>query len=219
MPSRDRGRHISILRILLADDHPLMLAGVRSALQEDKGFEIAGEATSGTQVLQLISHATPDVVLIDLRLPELDGITCLEHIREKYPEVKVVLFSAVDDPSQITRALESGACAYVVKSIDPRDLAAVIRQAVAGSFFSFGGLTDSGEVNKDANDAGLSARETEILVGVARGLSNRAIAKELWVSDQTVKFHLHNIYRKLVVSNRTEAAKYAFAHGLASVAA
>jgi DNA-binding NarL/FixJ family response regulator len=132
--------------------------------------------------------------------------------------VKVVLLSVVDEPAEISRAFERGACAYVVKSIDPSDLAAVIRQAVAGSFFCFGGL-NGGEASKNGNDAGLSERETEILGGVARGLSNRAIAKDLWLSDQTVKFHLHNIYRKLGVSNRTEAAKYAYEHGLAGVAA
>jgi DNA-binding NarL/FixJ family response regulator len=210
--------NMSKLRVLLADDHPLMIAGIRSALTADKGIEIAGEATSGTQVLQLISHSAPDVVLIDLRLPEIDGLACLERIREKYPKVKVILLSAVDEPAEIARAFERGACAYVVKGIDPGDLAAVIRQAVAGSFFCFGGLTGA-EASKNGNDAGLSERETEILGGVARGLSNRAIAKDLWLSDQTVKFHLHNIYRKLDVRNRTEAAKYAYEHGLTELPA
>jgi DNA-binding NarL/FixJ family response regulator len=202
------------LKVLLADDHPLMLAGVRSALAEEKDIEIVGEATSGVQVLPLIAHASPDVVLMDLRLPGVDGLTCLQRIREKYPKIKVVLFSAVAEPAEIARALERGACAYVVKSIDPGDLAAVIRQAVAGSFFCFGSL-NGGEAGKNRNEAGLSEREHEILGSVARGLSNRAIAKELWLSDQTVKFHLHNIYRKLGVRNRTEAAKYAFENGLA----
>jgi NarL family two-component system response regulator LiaR len=209
---------LSKLRVLLADDHPLIVAGVRSALEAERDFEIAGEATSGAQVLPLIAHASPDVVLIDMRLPELDGLTCLARIRQKYPKVKVVLFSAVDDPSQIRRALEAGACAYIVKCIDPSDLAAVIRQAVAGSVFCLGSL-EAEEVTRNGNDAGLSEREIEILVGVARGLSNRAIAKELWVSDQTVKFHLHNIYRKLDVKNRTEAAKYAYQNGLVKDAA
>jgi DNA-binding NarL/FixJ family response regulator len=206
------------LKVLLADDHPMIIAGIRAALEAEKDIEIAGEATTGAQVMPLISRAPPDVVLIDLRLPEVDGLTCLERIRKKYPSVKVIIFSAVEEPGQVARALHSGACAYVVKRIDPGDLAAVIRQAVAGSFFCFGGLND-GAGGIAQNDAGLSERETEILGGVARGLSNRAIARELWLSDQTVKFHLHNIYRKLDVGNRTEAAKYAFDHGLAGVSA
>jgi DNA-binding NarL/FixJ family response regulator len=206
------------LKVLLADDHPLMIAAIRSALEADKEIEITGEATSGAQVLPLISRALPDVVLIDLRLPEVDGITCVERIREKHPSVKVIVFSAVDEPAEIARALQIGACAYLVKSIDPADLAAVIRQAVAGSFFSLAVL-GAPVPHRVACAAGLSERETEILNGVARGLSNRAIAKELWLSDQTVKFHLHNIYRKLEVGNRTEAAKYAFDHGLVGASA
>jgi DNA-binding NarL/FixJ family response regulator len=122
-----------------------------------------------------------------------------------------------DEPSQIKQALESGACAYIIKRIDHGDLGAVIRQAVAGSLFCFGELED--ERGRNGNAAGLSDRETEILERVARGLSNRDIAKELWVSDQTVKFHLHNIYRKLDVRNRTEAAKFAHQTGLVRDAA
>jgi DNA-binding NarL/FixJ family response regulator len=204
---------VAKLRVLLADDHPLMIAAVRSALESEKDFEVVGEATSGSQVMPLVSSARPDVVLIDLRLPEIDGLTCLERISAKHPTVRVLLFSGVDDRAQIAVALERGACAYLVKSIHPGDLAAVIRQAVAGSFFCAAGL-DTVAARSEAHDAGLSGREAEILCSVARGLSNRAIAKELWLSDQTVKFHLHNIYRKLNVANRTEAAKYAFDHGL-----
>ena len=194
-----------------------MIAGIRAALQAEGDIEIAGEATSGAQVLPLVSHSSPDVALIDLRLPEMDGLTCLQRIREKHPKVKVVVISVVDEPAEIARAMERGACAYIVKSIDPGDLPAVLRQAVAGSFFCFG--NPNGAARHADDGAGLSDREGEILNGVARGLSNRAIAKELWLSDQTVKFHLHNIYRKLDVANRTEAAKYAFDHGLAGARA
>jgi DNA-binding NarL/FixJ family response regulator len=206
------------LRVLLADDHPLMIAAVRSSLESEQDFEIVGEAMSGSQVLPLVSSSQPDVVLIDLRLPEVDGIACLEQIRERHRNVKVVFFSAVDEHDQIARALAGGACAYLLKNIDPDDLAAVVRQAVAGSFFCVGGLESPSE-HANTADLGLSDRETEILCGVARGLSNRGIAQELWLSDQTVKFHLHNIYRKLDVANRTEAARYAFDHGLGNAIA
>jgi DNA-binding NarL/FixJ family response regulator len=206
------------LKVLIADDHPLMIAAIRSALEADRSMEITGEATSGAQVLPLIARALPDVVLVDLNLPEVDGLTCLERIREQHPKVKVIVFSAVDDPDRIAHALRSGACAYLVKSVDPSDLAAVIRQAVAGSFFCTGGLKVP-PARRTKEEAGLSTRESEILECVARGLSNRAIAEALWLSDQTVKFHLHNIYRKLAVANRTEAAKYAFDNGLCEAAA
>jgi len=201
------------LRVLLADDHPLMLAAIRTALEADPDVEIAGEATTGAQVMPLVSRARPDVALIDLRLPEVDGFTCLERIREQHPDVKVIVFSAVDEPDEIARALGEGAIAYLDKRIDPRDLGAVIRQAVAGAVVCLGVL-DRAAPRRGSKAADLSERELEILDGVARGLSNRAIAEELWVSDQTVKFHLRNIYRKLGVGNRTEAAKYAYDNAL-----
>jgi DNA-binding NarL/FixJ family response regulator len=202
------------LRVLIADDHPLMISGIRGALASEPDIEIVGEATSGAQVLPLVAHSNPDVVLLDLQLPEVDGLTCLRRIRERDAGVRVVMLSVCSDQSQISRALEEGACAYIVKSIDATDLPAILRQAVSGAFFCVGDLPPAQSAS-NGNHAGLSEREVEILQGVAQGLSNRAIAKELWLSDQTVKFHLHNIYRKLGVANRTEAAKYAFEHRLA----
>ena len=206
------------LKVLLADDHPLMIAGIRRALEADGDVEVVGEASSGAQVLPLVGHTSPDLVLLDLRLPEMDGFTLLERIRERHPKIKVAVLSVVSEPADITRALELGACAYIVKSIDTSDLAAAIRQAVSGTFYCIGPLAPT-TAEREANGAGLSGREVEILQGVARGLANRAIARELWLSDQTVKFHLHNIYRKLEVGNRTQAAKYAFDHGLAEAPA
>jgi DNA-binding NarL/FixJ family response regulator len=141
----------------------------------------------------------------------VDGLTCLTTIRQRYPSVKVVMLSAVADPGEIRSALEGGACAYIVKSIDRQDLAAAIRATVSGQVFC---LDAAGEGSTAADDGGLTDRQTEILRAVARGLTNRAIAKEFWLSDQTVKFHLHNIYRALGVRNRTEAANYAHEHGL-----
>ena len=202
------------LRVLLADDHPLMIAGIRGALESQSDIEIVGEATSGAQVLPLIAAAKPNLVLLDVRMPELDGLSCLKRIRERYPELRVVMLSVSSDREQVAQALAQGASAYIVKSIDTGDLPAAIRQTVSGAFFCVGDLGAT-QAAQNGNGAGLSERELEILQAVTRGLSNRAIAKELWLSDQTVKFHLHNIYRKLAVSNRTEAAKFAFEHGLA----
>jgi two-component system nitrate/nitrite response regulator NarL len=204
------------VRVLITDDHPLIIKGVREALAGERDIEIVGEASSGAQVLPLVARTSPDLVLLDLRLPELDGMEVLELMQQTYPQVKVAILSVFTDPAEIARALERGACAYIVKSIDWADLGAAIRQAMSGTFVCLGGLAvpvAAQEVNGDG--AGLSGREVEILNGVARGLSNRAIASELWLSDQTVKFHLHNVYRKLGVSNRTEAARYAFEHGMA----
>jgi DNA-binding NarL/FixJ family response regulator len=201
------------VRVLIADDHRLMVEGTKHALERAGGFEVVGEAVNGVQVLPLIRRLKPQLVLLDLRMPQMDGLTCLAKIRKEFPDVKVAILSVSQDPELIQTALKRGASAYIVKSIDPADLAAALRQALDGNVFTTAGVTeDPGE--RAARDAGLTERELVIVRAVARGLSNEAIAKELWVAEQTVKFHLTNIYRKLGVSNRTEAARYAFEQGL-----
>jgi DNA-binding NarL/FixJ family response regulator len=201
------------VRVLIADDHRLMVEGTKQALERAGGFEVVGEAVNGVQVLPLVRRLKPELVLLDLRMPQMDGLTCLSKIRKEFPDVKVAILSVSQDPEVIQTALKRGASAYIVKSIDPEDLSAALRQALDGNVFTTAGVTeDPGE--RAARAAGLTDRELVIVRAVARGLSNEAIAKELWVAEQTVKFHLTNIYRKLGVSNRTEAARYAFEQGL-----
>jgi len=197
-----------------------MVKGIREALSTEQDIEIVGEATSGAQVLPLVARTSPDLLLLDLRMPELSGLEVLELMQQAHPDVRVAILSVHNDPGEIAGALERGACAYILKSIDWADLGAAIRQAMSGTFICLGPTmgTAAAAAEANGNGAGLSGREVEILQGVARGLSNRAIASELWLSDQTVKFHLHNVYRKLGVNNRTEAARYAFEHGLAQSA-
>ncbi len=201
------------MKILIADDHQLMLAGVRQVLELDGGFEVVAEAHHGTEVVPLVGQTQPEVVLLDMRMPGLDGLVCLDRLRARHPEVRVVMCSMSADPAQIQSAFKRGACGYIVKSINPRDLGSAIRQAVDGTAYHALGLP---AINEDtvARAAGLTSRELEIMKAVARGLANKAIAKELWITEQTVKFHLTNIYRKLRVSNRTEAARWAMNHGL-----
>jgi DNA-binding NarL/FixJ family response regulator len=202
------------VRVLIADDHRLMVEGTKQALQRAGGFEVVGEAVNGVQVLPLVRRLKPDLVLLDLRMPQMDGLTCLSKIRKEFPDVKVAMLSVSQDPELIQTALKRGANAYIVKTIDPDDLAGALRQALDGNVFTTAGVTED-PAERAAKDAGLTERELGIVRAVARGLSNEAISKELWVAEQTVKFHLTNIYRKLGVSNRTEAARYAFEHGLA----
>jgi NarL family two-component system response regulator LiaR len=190
-----------------------MVEGTKQALEKSGGFEVVGEATNGAQVLPLVRRLRPDLVLLDLRMPQMDGLTCLAKIRKEFPNVKVVMLSVSQDPALIQTALERGASAYVVKTVDPDDLAAALRQAMNGNVFTTIGVSEDPGA-RAAKETGLTEREVAILRAVARGLSNDAIAKELWVAEQTVKFHLTNIYRKLEVANRTEAARYAFEHGL-----
>jgi DNA-binding NarL/FixJ family response regulator len=201
------------LRIVLADDHPLLLAGVREVLARSGEFEVVGEATHGWEVLPLVAQRSPDVVLLDLRLPGLDGQQCLERIRAQFPHVNVVVFSMKDDPAEIEAAFRRGASGYVLKTIDPRDLGGAIRQAVDGTAYHAHGLPGLADPVPASTHA-LSSRELEVVRAVARGLSNREVAKELWISEQTVKFHLTNVYRKLGLTGRVDAVRWAAAAGL-----
>ncbi len=200
-------------RILLADDHPLMLEGVRQVLEEDGRFEVVAQAANGADVLALLERTDVEVALLDVRMPGVDGLECLDRIRASHPRVQVVMCSMQADPVQVQAAFRRGACGYVVKNVDPRDLASAIRQAVDGTAFHAQGLPALDD-ETSGRQLGLSDRELEIMKAVSRGLSNRAIAKELWITEQTVKFHLTNIFKKLGLANRTEAAGWALSKGL-----
>jgi DNA-binding NarL/FixJ family response regulator len=200
------------MRVLIADDHQLIVDGIKRALEAADGFEVVGEVSSGAQVLPMVGRTSPDLVLLDLRMPGADGLTCLAQIRKRHPAVKVVVLSVSTDEKVIQTVLQRGAAAYVVKSVNPVDLPSVLRQAMDGTVYSAVGLPDQSD--SAARAAGLTDRESAILSALARGLSNEAIGKELFVAEQTVKYHLTNIYRKLGVANRTEAARLAYQNGL-----
>jgi DNA-binding NarL/FixJ family response regulator len=199
------------LKVLLADDHRLTLAGVRRVLDESGDIVVVGEAYSGADVLPLVRSTQPDLVVLDLQMPKMDGLSCLDLIRRHHPDLKVVIFSATTTSAEISTALRNGACAYVLKTVNPLDLPAVIRQAAEGTVY-YPPPAPAAPAAKDSAD--LTERERTILGAVMRGLSNKAISQEFWVTEQTVKFHLSNVYRKLGVPNRTAAARFAHEHGL-----
>lgn len=198
------------IRLLIADDHRLILQALKRSFALAEDIEIVGEARIGSQVLPLISQTNPDMVLLDIRMPELDGFGCITRARKDYPDVKFVVLSAFADEERVKHAFECGATAYITKTVDPLELPDALRRAYAGESFELGLTAPDG----DPGGAGLTEREIEMLEAVARGLSNQSISREFWITEQTVKFHLTNIYRKLGVSNRTEAARYAFSNGL-----
>jgi DNA-binding NarL/FixJ family response regulator len=202
------------LKVLLADDHRLTLAGVRRVLDESGDIEVVGEAYEGIDVLPMVRSTKPDIVVLDLQMPKLDGLSCLDLLRRHHPDVRVVIFSATTTAPEISAALGNGASAYVLKTVNPLDLPAVIRQVAEGTVYSPPPST-AAPAAKDTSD--LTDREREILAAVMRGLSNRAISEHFWVTEQTVKFHLSNVYRKLGVPNRTAAARFAHEHGLIAV--
>jgi DNA-binding NarL/FixJ family response regulator len=207
------------LRVLIADDHPLMLLGMRRTLEGHDDIEMAGEAHTGNELLVLIERRRPDVVLMDLRMPDVEGVCCIEMIGERWPHVKVVVFSACDDAASVNGALAAGAHAYVVKSVGALDIASVLRQIRCGAVFhapAVGArLKGNGQKPETSADS-LTERETAILAAVARGLTTKSISSELWISEHTIKFHLTNIYRKLGVANRSAAVRFALENGLAA---
>ena len=190
-----------------------MLDALRRVLDEAEDFEVVGETDSGAHVLPLVSRHSPDMVLMDVRMPGMDGLSALDQIRKRHPGIKVVLISASTDQEEIQAALRRGADGYLVKSINPADIPSALRQAYDGTSFYALGASETSEEHV-ARRAGLTEREVTILKAVARGLSNKQISEELWVTEQTVKFHLSNIYRKLDVANRTEASRWAQLNGL-----
>jgi DNA-binding NarL/FixJ family response regulator len=201
------------LRVLLADDHPLILWAFRHELEGSGAFEVVAEVETGSQVVPRVRQTEPDVVLLDLGLPELGGLECLERLREAHPDARVVICSASSEPADIAAARDLGAEGYVVKSVGADELPAAVLCALESEGFVAIGAEEAGGAD-DELVGSLSERELSMLRTLARGLSNKAIGDELWITEQTVKFHLTNIYRKLGVENRTQATRVAYEHHL-----
>jgi DNA-binding NarL/FixJ family response regulator len=200
------------IKVLIVDDQRLMLGAIRACLEQDEDVDVVGETDTGENVLPLVGQIAPDAVLLDVRMPGMDGLAVLERLRSQYPSVAVVMLSGIDDPALVRGALERGAAAFVLKHVAPRDLASAIRQSVCGSIFRPLDLVDKAKAASD--DSGLTKRELSVLEQLPAGGSNQEIAKRLFLAEQTVKFHLTNIYRKLGVATRTEALRHAYEHGL-----
>jgi len=208
------------MRVLLADDHPLILAGIRRTLERSEDIEIVGEARSSRELLALIARRRPQVVLTDLRMPDSNGTECIETISISWPEVKVVVLSACEDRPSIESALAAGASAYIVKSVDPVDIASVLRQTWSGGNVYYAAARPAPVIGRvalaEAPQITLTERESTVLCALAAGKTSAQIGHQLWLSEHTVKYHLTNIYRKLGVSNRAAAVRQAFEHELVS---
>ena len=205
----------STLRVLIADDHRLMLAAVRRALSRAEGVEVVGEVDEATKIVPTVGQLLPDVVLLDIRMPQLDGLTCLERLQQRYPDVAVVILSTFAGDDHVDAARERGASGYIVKTVDPLQLADMVRTAVSSPEFMVFRPELVDPAPAAGEEHGLSERELTIVRALAQGLTNKQIGHELCVSEQTVKFHLRNIYRKLAIGSRVEAARWAIANGLA----
>ena len=203
------------VRILISDDHPVVRAGLRGMLSGEPGFEVVGEAENGKEAVALTGEHRPDVVLMDLRMPEMDGVTAIRHIRAEYPDVQIPVLTTYESDADILRAIETGATGYLLKETPREELFGAIRQVAEGkSPLAPGVAARLMQRMRDTDEEALSTREIEVLELVARGTSNKEIAKQLWVSETTIKSHMLHIFDKLGVTDRTAAVTAALKRGI-----
>lgn len=197
-----------MIRVFLADDHALVLEGLRSLIEGEGDMLVVGTANDGDQVLDAVRLLHPDVVVLDLQMPRVGGLACLDAIRSAGLPTKVLILSAFYDGDTMQSALEAEADGFALKTEAPQQTVACIRQVYQGQlvFPQAARRWLRQQRQRPGPSTDLSEREAEVLALVAQGLTNTQIAQRLQVSDNTVKFHLQNIYQKLGVSNRTEAA-------------
>jgi DNA-binding NarL/FixJ family response regulator len=204
------------VRVLLADDHPVVRAGLHGMLSAEPDLEVVAEAGSGDEAVVLAARYRPDVVLMDLRMPGVDGATATARIAAELPEVKVLVLTTYDTDADIVRAVEAGAAGYLLKDTPREQLADAVRAAARGETVLAPPVAAKlmTRMRAPAPEATLTARETEVLALVARGRTNADIGRELHISEATVKTHLIRIFAKLEVDDRTAAVTAALRRGL-----
>ncbi len=208
------------IRILVADDHPVVRDGLVAILSSQRDFEVVGEAGSGAETLRLVGELQPDVLLLDLEMPEMDGVAVLQRLHDMRAEVRVLVFTAFDTDERILAAVRAGARGYLLKGVPRGEIFEAIRVVHAGNSL-LQPVVASRLLRQMSEDdtalAGirtLTARELDVLRLLMRGLQNKEIAHELVVTERTVKFHVSSILTKLGAGNRTEAVAIATRHGL-----
>ena len=214
-------------RLIIADNHDLARAGLRSMLAGERGLEIIGEATTGRQALSLCRRLQPDLVPMDVRMPEMDGLAATRAIKDECPQVGVIIVTMHENPDYLFEAMEAGAAGYVLKDATQREVVGAVRQVLRGESLLnaevatrlLRRLAEETTRPQEALLAPLTPRETEVLRLLAQGLTNREITAKLIVSVGTVKVHVERILAKLGVSDRTQAAVRAATLGLASPSA
>lgn len=197
----------SQIRIFIVDDHPMIRAGLAALVRAQSSFELVGEADNGVDAVREIPRVAPDIVLMDMVMPQLDGIGAIAALRDVVPGTRFVILTSVLDTAEVRRALDAGACGYLLKSATAQELVTVIRAARAGQRVLAPEVTDAiiAAANRRTPGHDLTQRERELLALMASGLNNQEIATQLSIALPTVKFHVTNILTKLHANNRTEA--------------
>jgi len=203
------------IKILMADDHPVVRAGIRGMLETQPDFEVVAEAENGREAVERVAKLKPDVVLMDLRMPEMEGVEAIGKIKESHPEIHILVLTTYDTDADIVRAVEAGATGYLLKDAPRDELFRAVRATAKGETILAPPVAARlmGKV-RDKGDTALSGREIDVLMLVARGASNQDVAEKLHVSTATVKSHLLQIYQKLGVSDRTAAVTTAIERGI-----
>ena len=208
------------IRILLVDDHPLMRRGMRDLLAMEDDLLPVGEAGTGEEALRLVDELDPDLILLDLNMPGMDGLETLQRLREAKVDARIILFTVSDDQSHVLEALRQGADGYLLKDMDPEQLVEQVRAAANGKLALTSELTlilaqaireRPSNASQNAN-ASLTKREKDVLRLIAKGLSNKMIARKLGITEGTVKVHVKNLLHKLGLRSRVEAAVWAMEH-------
>ena len=215
------------IRILIADDHPIVRDGLKKLLTLEEDFEIVGEAADGCEVLDRVQELDPDVLLLDLRMPNLDGLSALQTLQQTNKRTRVIILTASEDKNEFVQAMKLGCSGIVLKQTAPELIVKSIRKVHGGEIwldshttaavmrqFAAPGEVGGSTSGKSRERSPLSHREREIVQLVAQGYKNKEMAEKMFISEQTVKNHLHNIFDKLGVSDRLELALYAIHKGL-----
>lgn len=210
------------IKVLLVDDHNVVRQGLKLFLATQPDINVVAEADNGAAAVQAVAQHEPDVVLMDLLMPQLDGISATQQIKSRYPDVEVIALTSFVEDSQVAAVIKAGAIGYLLKDVQPTELATAIRAAQRGEVHLHPQaarrlMQAIGPKEQPAVAEPLTEREVEVLKALARGESNKQIADTLIVSEKTVKAHVSNILGKLNLQSRTQAVLYALRHGMVSL--
>lgn len=208
---------MSRISIIIADDHAVVRQGTKNMLENDPAYEILAEASNGTDTINLTLIKNPDILLLDISMPDFNGIEVLKKIKKSNPNQKVVLFTAYSDLQYVKAAIKANVDGYLTKSIDPEELNKSLKKIIKGERVvsqDISTLLASQLWDKEKVPARLTSRETEIMILVAKGKSNKDIAEDLYIAVRTVETHVANILKKLNLSNRTQISRYANDKGI-----
>lgn len=212
------------IRVLIADDHSLVRKGLKQILELEKDFEVIGQAADGRQAIEMTTSLKPDVVLMDINMPIINGLKAIKMLKENNTSARIIVLTIHEDKEYLLETIRMGAAGYIMKDAEVEHLIEAIRMVYRGKIYiqpnltsdiikEFDSLPNSAVINK-TNENGLTQRESEVLMLISEGLNNREIADTLYISEKTVKNHVSNIFKKLDVCDRTQAAIYAIKHNL-----